>query len=118
MKDILLAALAAFLGGVFLGGVIAFIGAKKLTGAKLGSVTRLLFVATTWSAVAWVFMSYAIAIYSTVHLGQVYTMSELSEPAIRVLLGAVIMKVLENVFEHNDGALFGHTNEKEVHTND
>lgn len=112
MKDIFLLALAAFLAGCFLGGSLAFLGVKKLTGAKLGSVTRLLFVATTWSAIAWVFISYAIAIYSTVHLGQVYTMAELSEPALHSILGVTIAKVLENIFEHNDGALFGHSNKR------
>jgi len=113
MKDLLLAALAAFLAGVFIGGTLAFVGLKKLTRAKLGSVTRLLFVAIALSAISWVFISYAIAIYSTVHLGQPYTMEELSKPAITGILCVLFTKVLENVFEHNDGALFGHSNKRE-----
>lgn len=112
MKDLFPAALAAFLGGAFLGGLVVLIGKKKLTLTGLGGVTRLLFVAIALSAISWVFISYAIAIYSTVHLGQVYTMAELSEPAITGILCVLFAKVLENVFEHNDGALFGHSNKK------
>lgn len=73
----------------------------------LRSVTRLIFVTTQISALVWVFTSYGIAIYSTVFLQQVYTMAELSEPAIRTILGVVSLKVLENIFEHNEGSVFG-----------
>jgi len=107
------AALVAFLAGVIIGGALALISARKLMGARIGSVTRLLFVAVAVSAISWVFISYGIAIYSAVCLGQVYTMAELSEPAITGILCALFAKVLENVFEHNDGALFGHSNKKE-----
>ena len=81
--------------------------AGKTPAGILRSVTRLIFVTTQVSALTWVFMSYGIAIYSTVCLGQVYTMAELSEPAIHTILGAGVLKVLENIFEHNDGAVFG-----------
>lgn len=73
----------------------------------LRSVTRFFFVTTQFFALVWVCTSYGIAIYSTVWLGQVYTMSELSGPAIQTILGVGFLKVLENVFEHNDGKLFG-----------
>ena len=73
----------------------------------LRSVTKLIFVTTQVSALIWVFMSYGIAIYSTVRLEQVYTMAELSEPAIHTILGVGVLKVLENIFEHNEGAVFG-----------
>jgi len=73
----------------------------------LRSVTKLIFVTTQISALIWVFTSYGIALYSTVQLGQVYTMAELSEPAIHTILGVGFLKVLENIFEHNDGAVFG-----------
>lgn len=112
MATIILTALAAFLAGVFLGGVLAFVGFKKLTQARMMSVTRTLFIAITFSALSWVFISYGIAIYSAVYLGQVYTMAELSEPAITGLLFTVGLKVLENVFEHNDGAVFGHSDQR------
>ena len=91
---------------------------KKLRGksdkATLRSVTRLIFITTQISALVWVFTSYAIAIYSTVCLQQVYTMSELSEPAINTILGVGVLKVLENVFEHNDGAVFGKSKESKT----
>lgn len=71
------------------------------------SITRLIFLTAQFSALVWVFTSYAIAIYSTVVLGQVYTMAELSTPAISTILGVNVLKVIENVFEHNDGFIFG-----------
>lgn len=107
---IALVAVAAFLLGGFAGAALAYTGLKKLTQARMVSVTRLLFIVITFSALSWVFISYCIAAYATVFLGQVYTMAELSEPAITGLLFTVGMKVLENVFEHNDGALFGRSN--------
>lgn len=110
MANLLLTALASFLAGAFIGGLFTFIGMRRLTQARMMSVTRLLFVSIAFSALSWVFISYAIAIYSTVKLGQVYTMSELSEPAITGLLFAIGAKVLENIFEHNDGPIFGHNN--------
>lgn len=81
--------------------------AGKAPESVFQSVTRLIFVTTQISALAWVNTSYGIAIYSTVVLGQVYTMSELSEPAIRTILGVGVLKVLENIFEHNEGIVFG-----------
>ena len=107
MANLFLVALSAFLSGVFLGGLMAFRGMRHFAQANMMSVTRLLFVAISFSALSWVFISYAIAIYSTVKLGQVYTMSELSAPAITGLLVTIGVKVLENIFEHNDSALFG-----------
>lgn len=78
-----------------------------LSAARLRSVTRLLFVSTQICALVWVFISYGLAIYATVRLGQVYTMAELSKPAIDALLGVTALKVLGNIFEHNDGVVFG-----------
>ena len=102
-----------FLVGGFLAAVAILLAHKRLKQAKLASITRLLFLAISLSALAWVFISYAIAIYATVHLQQVYTMAELSDPAIRLILCTLFGKILENLFEHNDGALFGHTNGKD-----
>ena len=81
--------------------------AGQAPGSILRSVTRLIFVTTQVSALVWVFTSYGIAVYSTVWLEQVYTMAELSEPAIHTILGVGVLKVLENIFEHNEGAVFG-----------
>ena len=70
-------------------------------------MTRFLFITTQVCALVWVFISYGLAIYSTIWLHQVYTMPELSKPAIDTLLGAMALKVLGNIFEHNDGPVFG-----------
>lgn len=82
-------------------------GKQLLTKARLMQITRFIFITTQISALIWVFTSYGIAIYSTIRLGQVYTMAELSEPAIHTILGVGFLKVLENIFEHNDSAVFG-----------
>lgn len=73
------------------------------------SVTKFLFVTTQIAALGWVSISYLIAIYSTVKLGQPFPVTELSQQAITTILGSSALKVIENVFEHNDGALFGKT---------
>lgn len=109
--------LCAF-GGVVFGCMLSLLNVrllkrriKALQGnsgkAVLRSITKLIFITTQISALVWVFTSYAIAIYSTVCLQQVYTMSELSEPAINTILGVGVLKVLENIFEHNNSKVFG-----------
>lgn len=83
---------------------------KKST---LKSVTRLLFVTTQYAALLWVSASYLIALYATVRLGQVFPVVDLSEQAIKTILGVNVLKVVENIFEHNDGPVFGTSNEPE-----
>lgn len=79
------------------------------------SVTRRLFITTQLAALFWVTMSYLIAAYSTVRLGQPYPVVELSQQAIQTILGVNVLKVLENIFEHNDGPVFGTNNtEKKI----
>lgn len=94
--------------------LVAIYKTKRPTDAAIKSVTRLIFVTTQISALVWVFISYAIAIYASVKLEQVYTMAELSEPAIHTILGVSFLKVLENIFEHNDSVLFGKTKKGDV----
>ena len=77
------------------------------------SVTRLLFITTQLAALGWVSVSYLIAIYSTVRLAQPFPVVELSQQAITTILGVNVLKVVENIFEHNDSPLFGHTKESE-----
>ncbi len=114
-------------GGIVLGCMLSLLNVRRLKKrikalrgnagkAVLRSVTRLIFLTTQISALVWVFTSYAIAIYSTVYLQQVYTMSELSEPAINTILGVSFLKVLENIFEHNNGRIFGESNVPEENT--
>ena len=77
------------------------------------SITRLLFVTTQLAALAWVSVSYLIAVYATVRLAQPFPVVELSQQAITTVLGVNVLKVLENIFEHNDGPVVGHTIESE-----
>ena len=71
------------------------------------SLTRILFVTTQIAALGWVSISYLIALYATVRLGQPYPVVDLSEQAIITILGVNALKVLENIFEHNDSKVFG-----------
>lgn len=77
------------------------------------SITRLIFFTTQFSALIWVSISYGIAVYSTVKLGQPFPVTELSSQAITSILGVSFLKVLENIFEHNDGPVFGHSKKGE-----
>ena len=77
------------------------------------SITRFLFVTAQVFAIVWVSWSYAIATYSTIVLEQPFPAEELSAEAVRTILGVGALKVLENIFEHNDGPVFGHTKESE-----
>lgn len=77
------------------------------------SVTRILFITTQIAALGWVSVSYLIALYATVRLGQPFPVVELSQQAITTILGVNVLKVVENVFEHNDGGIFGTSIKKE-----
>ena len=77
------------------------------------SVTRLLFVTTQLAALAWVSVSYLIAVYATMRLEQPFPVVELSQQAITTILGVNVLKVVENIFEHNEGPVFGQTKESE-----
>lgn len=71
------------------------------------SVTNLLFVTTQLAALAWVSLSYAIALYSTIALAQPFPVEGLSQQAIITILGVAALKVVQNIFEHNNGGVFG-----------
>lgn len=85
---------------------------------QLQSVTRILFLTIPIAALFWVSVSYLIALYATVVLGEVFPVVELSKQAITTILGTVVLKVVENIFEHNDGAVFGTSNKKSVPESD
>ena len=74
-------------------------------------VTKILFITTQLAALGWVSVSYLIAVYATVRLAQPFPVVELSQQAITTILGVNVLKVVENIFEHNDGPVFGHTKE-------
>jgi ABC-type arginine transport system permease subunit len=116
---ILIAAVSALVVGIALG--IVFSAAtirhlrKRLRELRAGyerpsiirSVTRFLFVTTQFFALVWVSASYGIAAYSTIKLFQPFPVEELSRQAIITLLGMSGLKVVENIFEHNEGVVFG-----------
>lgn len=77
------------------------------------SVTKALFITTQVAALCWVTVSYLIAGYATVRLEMPYPVVELSQQAISTILGTAALKVVENIFEHNDGGLFGRSNREE-----
>lgn len=77
---------------------------------KIKTITAFLFVTTQIAALVWVSLSYIIAAYSTMKLGQPFPVEELSSQAIISLLGVSALKVIENIFEHNDGKFFGTCN--------
>ena len=83
---------------------------KKRTLPPIRTVTAFLFITTQIAALGWVSASYLIALYATVRLGQPYPIEKLSGHAITTLLGVNALKVLENVFEHNNGGVFGQSN--------
>lgn len=118
MKTILIAA-GALVVGIALGIVFCEATIRHLqkrlkelrSGQKrpsiLRSVTRFLFVTTQVCAIIWVSWSYGIATYSTIVLAQPFPVEELSRQAIITLLGMSGLKVVENIFEHNEGMVFG-----------
>lgn len=73
-------------------------------------ITRKLFLTTQIAALCWVTVSYLIALYATIFLGEAFPVTELSGQAIETILGVSALKVVENIFEHNDGPLFGKSN--------
>ena len=87
--------------------------AGKKPRSILHSVTEFLFITTQVCALGWVSVSYGIAVYSTVVLMQPFPATELSQQAIDTILRVVILKVIGNIFEHNDGPVFGTSAQKE-----
>lgn len=79
---------------------------------SLKSITASLFVTTQVAAIFWVSASYIIAFYSTIWLGQPFPVETLSQQAIISLLGVSVLKVIENIFEHNDGVVWGTSRNK------
>lgn len=80
---------------------------RKRPKSLIQSITRFLFITAQVFAIAWVTWSYIIATYSTVVLMQPFPAEELSKEAVRTILGVGVLKVVENIFEHNEGVVFG-----------
>lgn len=82
------------------------------TRSRKHSITRLLYITTQIFALFWVTLSYGIAIYATIQLAQPFPVVELSQQAIITILGVNVAKTVENIFEHNDGLIFGKNNKE------
>ncbi len=84
---------------------------RELRGGKprftIRSVTRFIFLTAQVFAIIWVSWSYIISTYATIVLEQVFPAEELSREAVRTILGVGVLKVMENIFEHNEGLVFG-----------
>lgn len=114
MSNIIMFLFGLSIGVVLVLGLLLFLNKRhSMTKFKTKSITKWLFVTTQVSALIWVFLSYGIAIYSMVVLEQVYTLSEIFEPAITTILGAVALKTVGNIFEHNNGGIFGESDSTE-----
>lgn len=79
---------------------------------SIRSITNILYITTQIAALGWVSVSYLIAIFATVRMGQVFPVVELSEQAIESILGVAVLKTIGNIFEHNDGPVFGKSTDK------
>ena len=118
MKELTILLIAVLVLVAALIGAMVYV-ARKVGGSgekKLRSVTRLLFLTTQIAALVWVSVSYLIALYATVKLGQPFPVVELSQQAITTILGVNVLKVVENIFEHNSGPVFGQSEKKQQDT--
>ena len=84
---------------------------------KLLSVTSFLAMTSQVAALVGVSCSFAFTGYATIALGQPLPVTDLSSQAIAVLLGNGVIKAVTNIFEHNNGKIFG-TSDKEVNRNE
>ena len=61
----------------------------------------------------------ALAWYSTIVLHQPYPLESLSSQLGVTIIGAIVAKVLGNIFEHNNGGIFGQSdNERSTYTDE
>lgn len=76
---------------------------------NIKGITDFLFVTGQIAALIWVSLSYLIAAYATFILGEPFPVEELSGNAVNAIIGVTACKTLGNIFEHNDGGIFGHS---------
>lgn len=80
---------------------------RKSKKAKIQGITTFLYVTTQITAIIWISISYLIAIYATVKLNQPFPVAELSGQAMITIVGNSGLKTVANIFEHNNGGIFG-----------
>lgn len=76
----------------------------------LRHVTEFMYVCTMVMCLLVIVNTCALAWYSTIVLHQPYPLESLSSQLGVTIIGAIVAKVLGNIFEKNDGGIFGHSN--------
>ena len=77
----------------------------------LRTFTNLMYCLILIAGVVWISVSYLIGIYGVIMYGQVEPLIELSCEIVRCIMVVVIAKTIANIFEHNDGPVFGYSND-------
>lgn len=75
----------------------------------LSGVTAFIYIATLIMSLIWITMTYIYAGYATFKLGQPLPVEELSSQALIATVGVVVAKTVANIFEHNNGGIFGNS---------
>jgi len=71
------------------------------------SLTAWLFTVSVVAAIGWITISYLMGIYALKAFGNTDLLTELSKEAMITILGVNLMKMITNLFEHNNGGIFG-----------
>lgn len=103
-------AIVSFFIGFVIGILCMYLIGRRKHGKGLPTIkgiTEFIYVVTMIAAIIWVSMSYVIAMYGTYHFGQVFPVETLSGQALIAILGVCISKTISNIFEHNDGVVWG-----------
>ena len=82
----------------------------------LRHVTEFMFVCMMVLCCLVLVNSCAIAWYSTIVLQQPYPLESMAEQAFLAGIGAIAAKVVGNIFEHNNGGIFGQSDNQEGST--
>lgn len=70
-------------------------------------LTAWLFTISVIAAIAWISISYLMGVYALKELENTDLLVELSKEAMITILGVNLMKMISNLFEHNNGWIFG-----------
>lgn len=79
-------------------------------------VTEFMYVCTMIMCLLVIVNTCALAWYSTIVLHQPYPLESLSSQLGVTIIGAIVAKVLGNIFEHNNGGIFGQSDNSERST--
>lgn len=74
---------------------------------RFESLTAWLFTVSVIAAITWISISYLMGVYALKELGNTDLLVELSKEAMVTILGVNLMKMISNLFEHNNGGIFG-----------